>query len=157
MLKIAGFEDIEDIKRMSNRFYSASPYGGLEIDQEKVEAVITDFLDSDKTEKVIILSCSDRPRGMIAGIAQEFLFNRKRIALEAIWWMDPEYRNGREAIKLVEAYEYWAKNVAKTDLIQLSLLTTEQAPQIEKFYSRRGYRLSEKSFYKELGINDASN
>lgn len=150
MIRIATEDDVEHIKRMSYRFYEASPYAGFEIDEDKVYEMIVGVLQAPKNEKIVLLSCQPEPVGMVVGLSNEFLFNRKTIAVELMWWMDPEYRKGKDSIKLVEAYEYWAKNIAKADLLQLSLLTTEQAPQIEKFYSRRGYRLSEKSFFKEL-------
>ena len=148
-LRLATEEDIPAIKRMSYLFYDHSPYSSFEIDDEKVTALTTDIL-KDKTKNIVILSCQPDPVGMIVGLSNEFMFNRKKIAMELLWWMDPEYRKSRDAIKLVEAYEYWATNVAKADIVQLSLLTTEQAPQIEKFYSRRGYKLSEKSFFKKV-------
>jgi GNAT superfamily N-acetyltransferase len=149
MLKIATWDDYVHIKTMCLNFAQASPYADVEIDKEKMEELISDILEGDGTKSIIILGVvDDKPVAMMA--ASEMLLNRQFIAQEVIFWVEPEHRGSRLALKLMEAYEFWAKKVG-CSFTQMSLVETEQAQKIARLYERKGYAPIERGFLKRVG------
>ena len=133
---------------MALSFYEASPYSHVPIIHGVVDGTIDKLLLGEHTDSTVILSLSDgRPVGMIAGTVQPFLFNNDRVATEIVWWMDEDFRKGRKSFQLLNAFEYWAKNVAKCDTILMSTLNSLQSDRIGKLYEKRGYKPAENNYY----------
>jgi GNAT superfamily N-acetyltransferase len=88
--------------------------------------------------------------GIALGVSSEVPFSSDKIAVEQAWFVEPEFRNKLISIRLVEAFEYWAKEIAQCDVILMSSLNNEEQGKVEKFYSKKGYTLSEKGFLKGL-------
>lgn len=135
---------------MAHRFAEHSPYAHLGVDEEKTYETVNAFLSAPKEERIIILAIvDDKPVGMLAGMISELLINRMKIASEVMWWMDPEYRGSRVSLELLDAYEFWATKCG-ANVIQLSTVETEQAERIGKLYNRRGYKLTERGYIKDI-------
>lgn len=143
-LKIGGIEDLDTIVEMCERFHENSVYADTDFSYSKVRDTIRTILLGDKTKGICILS----ENGMIIGVVSELLFGTDTISSELAWWVSPEARGTRQALKLIEAYEYWAKNIAKVSYCQMALLGEE--PRLQKLYNRRGYKITEQAFMKEL-------
>jgi len=151
MLKIATWDDYVHIKAMCLNFAQASPYADVEVDKEKMEELISDILEGDGTESIIILGLvDDKPVAMMAAAASEMLLNRQFIAQEIIFWVEPEYRGSKLALELMKAYEFWAVKVG-CSFTQMSLVETEQAQKIARLYERKGYAPIERGFLKRVG------
>lgn len=151
-LRIANLNDLPTILRMAEEFYGQSPYSAEPFDKEKVLAVIQDMLTGPQESKVVILVLDDvleEPVGLIAGFAQEALFNRHKIGVELMWWIDYGHRRVGRAFQLLGAFEYWAKKVG-CDYVQLSMLHDEELQRMTKLYERRGYQPVERSYLKRV-------
>lgn len=149
MLRVATEADAPIIQQMVIDFWNVIP-SDIKINPKKLKDVVHGFFE-DPTEKIFILSCDDNqsPRGLIGGVAQEFLLNRDKVATEIVWWMDPEYR-GKDSLKLIDAFEHWAKHIAGCSIVQMSLVGSLQRERISKMYARRGYKLAEQSYIKVI-------
>jgi hypothetical protein len=147
-LRIATIDDFDQVKRMALNFYRASPYSNIKIDDGTVDDTIRTLILNSGAERTVILSLhNDNPVGIIAGTVQPFLFNKDRVASELMWWMDEEHRKGRKSLQLLNAFEYWAKSVAKCDMILLSTIDSLQSDRIGRVYEKRGYRPAENNYY----------
>lgn len=140
-MKIATHEDFEAIFKMAMNFLNASPYKDLG-DEDSIATIIGDILNSSPTERIIIFS----DVGFIVGAVTPFLFGPHKLATEVAWWVEPDYRGNGEGLKLLEAFEYWAKNVAEVKLISMSSLDKT----VEKYYKKNGYKLYERAYMKVL-------
>lgn len=102
---------------------------------------------SDKANKVVILLCYDnKPVGLLAAATTpNLLCPDMRVASEAIFYVTPEHR-GRYSFKLVEAFEHWAK-IIKANIILMANFGNET---LDRLYHKKGYKLVEHSFIKEL-------
>lgn len=150
MLKLATWDDYVHIKSMCLNFSSASPYPEVPVDPDKIERVITSLLEGDQTKGIIILAMEDdKPVGLIAASAIEMLFNTELIAQEVMYWVEPEYRRGRHALELLNAFEFWAKKVGCA-YTMMSLVETEQADKVAKLYERRGYKARERGYLRSI-------
>jgi|SwirhisoilCB1_FD_contig_61_1230484_length_13407_multi_3_in_0_out_0_8 hypothetical protein len=141
-MKIATTEDIPEITNMAMDFLEVSGYADLG-NEKTITKLITDVVTSSQTEKIILLKPDI---GFIAGIATPFLFGDCLLATEIAWWVNPDSRGSGEGLKLLGAFEYWAKHVAECKLISMSSLDKE----IEKYYKKNGYKLYERAYMKVL-------
>ena len=77
--------------------------------------------------------------------AFEHPFGAGRIAKETVWYVAREAR-GRGAIKMLDAYEGWARSVGCVSVGMASLATND----VSSLYERRGYSAVETHFMKPL-------
>lgn len=148
MLRIATKDDFEDILRMARAFHEASPYKKTQFSERQCEAIFKKFLQKDQTELVIILACDPEPFGMIIGVRGSLPFSEDVACTELAWWVDVEKRGHKDSLRLVRAYEDWAKRVG-ADLTQLAML--DDLTDLTPFYNRMGFQRSEQSFIKYKG------
>lgn len=150
MIRLATEADLPDIIRMVRSLKDHSPsLASLDYEPEKVAAVVG-TVSANPLIGICLISAQPNPVGMIIGSVSEMIFSFQKVAAELAWWMDEDYRKSRDAVQLIGAFEYWAENVAQVNLIQMSSTLTHQTPQIEKFYKRRGYHLSENAYLRKL-------
>lgn len=71
------------------------------------------------------------------------------VASEILWWVAPKARKTRLSILFVHAFETWAKKLGVSKVI-LGSMENEHAESIHKFYTKRGYTLTERTYFKEL-------
>ena len=135
---------------MTLKFLDESPYKGLPADEGKLADVVLGFLQ-DPTEKIVILAFKDdEPVGMISGMISEHLFSREKTAFELTWWVHPEHRGVKTSIELFDAFEYWARRM-NCKYVQFGAAQgTPYSDKVQKLYNRRGYRMTESNFLKEL-------
>lgn len=132
--------------RMATDFFNASHYKQYGIDTDEVNDLITTFI-ADRAEKTCyILMVDEEPVGLLAALAAKNQFNKFKITAELIWWIDPGYRNFRHSTLMLDAYEYWAKEVQKAQICQLACLDEK----LHKLYTRRGFTRGEFAYMKEI-------
>lgn len=151
-LKVGGWDDYDHIIDLIGCFFEDSPYKDLTpFDLSKVMEHVDHYLNAPKTEKIILLSVKNEvPTGILIGVVVEVPFSSTKIATEQAWYVRPEFRNTKTSIELINAFEYWANEVAKTDVISLSSLGNEEQDRVGLYYLRKGYTLSEKCFLKGI-------
>lgn len=100
-------------------------------------------------DHIVLLSYRDsKPTGFIIGWVVQHPFNPDiRVGIHASWFVLPEYRHGRDAARLLDAFVEEAKYMG-CDRVTLSL-----APQTlikEKTLSRWGFESTDRNYMKEL-------
>lgn len=139
-MRIATPDDISTVKDMAMKFLAVSGYAEFG-DEQTVENLITDLVSSPVTDKIILINPEV---GFIAGVATPFLLGRCILVSEIAWWVEEDKRGTGEGLKLLEAFEYWAKNVAEAKLISMTSLDKT----VEKYYKKNGYKLYERAYMK---------
>jgi GNAT superfamily N-acetyltransferase len=111
----------------------------------------TFFLDATSREDfgTFVLCNEDEVVGMFVSFATPSFFSDVTQAVELVWYVDPEHRGSREALKLLDLYEEWAKEQGAVcvNLMNIDMLN---GPKVAKLYNRKGYTLTENTFVKEL-------
>lgn len=138
-IRIATLDDLEQIVSMSMKFVQDTPYSEY-ANQETIRDLAMNLV-SDNNKSIILLS----DHGMIAGLVTPNLFGSGHFATELAWWIDPEYRGSREGSQLLEAFEYWSKLVG-CKAINMTCLDD----QVGQYYEKKGYRLRERAYIKEI-------
>ena len=71
-------------------------------------------------------------------------------AQEQFWFVDKAYRGGSGAIRLVDAFEDWARSKDAVEVRVARMMTGADQPGIERFYDKRGYGMLEIHYRKPL-------
>lgn len=87
--------------------------------------------------------------GFIAGLYTSHFLNPNITTLtEILYWVCPQYRGSRSALMLLNAFNEWGADHA--DLIAMTI--EDKSPMREESLFKRGYRLKEKAFIREIGV-----
>ena len=138
-MRIAELEDIDTVLQMAMKFVAATGYKDY-ANEETIKDLIKHYIESPRDEYIIVLD----DFGFIAGRCTGFPFGPGKIASETAWWIDPDSRGQNRGQKLMQAFEYWAKNVAQADMISMTSLDKD----VEKIYRKSGYKLYERAYMK---------
>lgn len=92
-----------------------------------------------------VLVAGKPAQGVLMAAAYEHPFGAGRIAKETVWYVTTTAR-GRGAIKMLDAYEAWARSVGCVSVGMASLITND----VSSLYERRGYSAVETHFMKPL-------
>jgi hypothetical protein len=94
---------------------------------------------------VLVYEHEGRVSGLLMTVWFEHPFGAGRYAKETVWFIGSHAR-GRAAIKMLAAYETWAKEQGCTAIGMASLETND----VSKLYLRHGYQPVETHFLKSL-------
>ena len=140
-MRIAELEDLQTVLDMSMKFMDSIGYKDFS-DEASISELIVRVLSAPHDEQIIILD----DFGFIAGQKTKFPFGPDYLASEIAWWIDPESRGENRGLKLMNAFEYWAKNIANCRFISMTSLDKN----VEKVYKKNGYKLYERAYMKVL-------
>lgn len=124
------------------KFMEKTGYAGYS-DAETISILINTILTGKQDEMIILLKPGV---GFLAGMRSPFLFGPHYMASEIAWWINEDKRGNKDGADLIEGFEYWAKNVAGCSLVSLTGLDDN----IGKYYEKKGYKLYERAYMKEL-------
>jgi GNAT superfamily N-acetyltransferase len=91
---------------------------------------------------------NDKIIGFISGIFSEYFFSNRKQVSDLGFFVLPEFRGSRAALKLVKSLETWAKEKGADDL-HLGQTTAVEMDKTKQFYERLGY--------KTVGFNTVKN
>lgn len=139
MLRVANISDLGLVLKMAKKFIDTTDF------KDKVREKVLDELviDTLRNPGAVVLIHSDK--GMIAGQVVPFQFTAEPTAVELCWWVEPEHRNSKIGLELLQAFEYWAKKKKCKTITMVSL--TED---LDKFYKKQGYTLIEHVYMKDV-------
>ena len=94
-----------------------------------------------KNQNVIIILAIDNDKiiGFIAAISHEYFFSDRKRVSDLGFYVLPEYRGSRAALKLVKSLETWATKMGVNDL-HLGQTTAVDIDKTRQFYERLGYK-----------------
>lgn len=134
-MRTATLDDIELVTNLGLKLLHKTPYHNMTADLGAARAWVTRVIQTG----VVILAGE---HSLIGGVTLQLPFASETVAAELAWG---SLKNGLQAAKiekqLLEAFEYWARNVARVDVIQIGSFHGE------KFFLRRGYEKCE-TMYK---------
>ena len=115
--------------------------------------------DKDKTEE-LLKTVIDTPQcvayvweedgeivGGLLGVLQPLFMSHTLVAAELAWFVDESVRGKRGALKLVKAFEGWAK---ENDADYITMADIEGIANLGPLYERLGYKKTETSYSKGI-------
>ncbi|UXT99925.1 GNAT family N-acetyltransferase [Agrobacterium tumefaciens] len=92
-----------------------------------------------------VLVAGTPAQGLLMAAAYEHPFGAGRIAKETVWFVSP-WARGRGSMRMLDAYESWARSLGCVSVGMASLATND----VSSLYERRGYSAVETHFMKSL-------
>lgn len=146
-IRVADLTDTTDIivlgKEFYKEFYSDVLNWNSKLAAQNLEAAIEEdpFL-------VLVIEKENEIVGMLVAMVSQCFFSYDVQASELAWYIEKNHRKTRQAIKLLDLYEDWAKGRGAKLANMMNIEGTPKA--IVNLYERRGYKLKENTFIKEL-------
>lgn len=104
-----------------------------------------DLLFRQHLERGLVLVAGDLAQGVLMAMTFEHPFGAGKWAKETLFYIAPQAR-GRAAIKMLDAYEAWAREQGCATIGMASLASND----VSRIYERRGYAPAETHFVKAL-------
>jgi GNAT superfamily N-acetyltransferase len=142
-------EDLPRLMVLAKEFYEASPYNGKTLlDPNKLRRTIQVLINCESEVGTIFVAEDETGvHGMLACMGVETFFSSDQVATEVMWWITPSHRGSGMAQRLMEAYESWAKYHGYP-VVQMVLLEALKGSSVDKYYTKKGYELTEKAYIK---------
>ncbi len=145
IIRKAKHEDIFDLLVLARGFSREAP-AMHKWDKDKTEAMLKMCIENDMTT-ILVMEHGDEVVGGIVGVIQPLFMSHTVVASELAWFVDPDHR-GRGALKLVKAFEGWAKD-GGADYVTMADI--RGIADLSKLYERLGYELTEAAYSKKVG------
>ncbi len=108
-IREARFGDIPFVMKMLEAFHTESSYGLMKFSATKAKHSLERLLVSDHAVCLVSVNSDDIPVGLIAGTILSPMFTDHLVASELSWFVAKEYRSSTRGIRLLEAFQEWAK------------------------------------------------
>ncbi len=145
MIRPATESDIDTLVHLAEVMHYESDYKVLPFNGEKVAKMMRALLDGYGV--VFVAEKAGSVVGAIAGGVDDFWFADASHAYELGLFVLPDHRGGSAAIRLLAAFEHWAKGRGAT-WIDLGITTGVHAEKTAGLYKKLGYAESGKLFRK---------
>lgn len=134
-MRAAGFPDLLPILEILRTMHEESRLARFPRDEGKVSQFVIDLL---MNPDGIVLVTGEPICGVFLGVAQELWFSRAKTAFEVIFYVLPEHRGGRHAVKLINGYKARARELGAQE-IKISEEAGINPDLVERFYSKMGF------------------
>lgn len=135
MCREATYKDLPTIIKFLRAFHKASCYSNEPFDPVYTAETVECLMDDPRA--VIFI----HDTGIIGGGLDDCWFNGEPYAAELFWYAESK------GIELLKAFENWAKDQGAKSVTMVHLSSEDR---VSKIYKRRGYKVLEHAFSKEL-------
>lgn len=141
-------DDILDIAYIGKKFVKESQNTHLGWSQDKVIQTLQEVIHRDDFLN-LVLEKDEEIVGFFTAFATPSFFSDKLQAVELAWYVLPDHRKSRQSLKMLDEYEKWAKErgITQINMINLDVLNRDK---VAKTYEKKGYKMTENTFSKEL-------
>lgn len=143
-------DDLPALMRMAEQFHAASPCASYVPFCPASMADTFHRLAVGDSSCLLVGQNGGKVQGMIAGVASPHYVNAAHTTThELFWWVDPAARHTRIGLRLLQAFEDWAKQAGSATLFMASTATLEP-DKLARFYRRKGYGAVDVNYAKNL-------
>lgn len=141
MIRPATTVDIPRMVALGRVMHGESPvFCRLAFDADKSAATIANVIASESGFAYVSEHDGVVIGGMLAMVTQHW-FSPDLVACDLALFIDPEYRGGMSAVRLVSAYADWAKGTGAA-LVQMGVMTGVSVDKTEALMHRLGWHRS---------------
>lgn len=114
----------------------------------KVNSLVSQLIEIDHGFVKIVVH-EDEVVGALVAVLTDIPINDLIFAQELMFWIEPEHRKGKTALKLVDEYVEWATNKG-CNFIRLSELDKVLDGRAGLLFKRKGFKPIETAYIKEV-------
>lgn len=142
-------EDVLDIVLAVKQFCKEIPHPAWhKFNTNKVNSLVSQLIEIDHGF-VKIVTYEDEVVGALVAVLSDIPINDLIFAQELMFWIEPEHRKGKTALKLVDEYTEWATK-AGCNFIRLSELDNVLGGKAGLLFKRKGFEPLETAYVKEV-------
>jgi GNAT superfamily N-acetyltransferase len=140
MIRFATTDDIPQLIEGGKRMHAVTRFKHLDYNVEKVSRSFRDLIEKGAGKYLFIVAEDTDKRivGALVGVMEQHLFSDEWVASIMHYDVLPEKRMGGYGLRLIKAFEQWAKN-RKVSEIAFGINSGEN-PVLERFAERLGYK-----------------
>lgn len=144
-IRTATPDDVFDILILAKEFSKEAPQSH-KWNKEKTEQFILSALQNTNMT-IFVIDVDGEIEGALVGLLSELYMSYTVQATELAWFVSKDYRGKPASLKLIKAFEKWAK---ESGAKQIGMGDIEGISSLEKLYNRLGYERAETVYLKEL-------
>lgn len=137
LVRPATSADVDAIVALGERMHEESAYAFLPYEREKVRGVIQRFIDQPETEFGRVAESGGRVVAMFGGYLTRYFFCHETLACDMVLFVDPEFRGGTAAARLIRAFRDWARERGARE-VALGTSTNVHPEATGRFYEKMG-------------------
>tara|TARA_R110000744_G_scaffold183704_1_gene303086 strand:- start:85 stop:543 length:459 start_codon:yes stop_codon:yes gene_type:complete len=144
-IRVATPDDVFDILILAKEFSKEAP-SSHKWNKEKTEQFILSALQNTNMT-IFVIDVGGEIEGALVGLLSELYMSHTVQATELAWFVSKDYRGKPASIRLMKAFEKWAK---ESGADQVGMGDIEGISSLENLYNRLGYERAETVYLKEL-------
>lgn len=149
-IRPATHDDLDAMVAMGERFFAFSRFADFAVfDRDVARASIANLTALDGGIALVAVVGGEIVGGIIGVLAPLWFAPSQLSATEFAWWVSEEHRGGTTGIKLLRAFEQWAKDKGAA-MVSMSDLVIEGATPAGRLFEKLGYTVVERSHVKKV-------
>ena len=144
-IRTATPDDVFDILILGTEFSKEAP-SSHKWNKDKTEQFLVSSLSNTNME-IFVIDVGGEIEGALVGLLSELYMSHTVQATELAWFVSKDYRGKPASIRLMKAFEKWAKESGAN---QVGMGDIEGISSLENLYNRLGYERAETVYLKEL-------
>ena len=144
-IRTATPDDVFDILILAKEFSKEAP-SSHKWNKDKTEQFLVSALQNTNMT-IFVIDVGGEIEGALVGLLSELYMSHTVQATELAWFVSKDYRGKPASIRLMKAFEKWAKESGAN---QVGMGDIEGISSLENLYNRLGYERAETVYLKEL-------
>lgn len=130
--------DVQTVLELAKDMHKESWFAAYDFDEAKAASIWERKQLFPNDWCLLLAEDNDQIIGVFVGFIVEHFFGRDRLSSDLILYVDPAHRGGTAAMRLVKAYEEWARNAGVKE-IQLGIATNVHVDRTARLFEKLGF------------------
>ena len=136
--------DVAQCIAFGKEMHEESYFKDMDFSEEKLQQLWHLIISKPDAFCAFVAEKEDRIIGLFIGVCQEHWFGNDKVSCDLALFVTKEERGGTAAVRLVKAYEQWARDVGAAE-IHIGTSTNVNSERITKLFEKMGF--GNKAFY----------
>lgn len=151
MIRLATHDDIPALIECGRRFHAEASIlenVGVQFDPDALRDTLVHVIGRPTEALVMVAEHDGQIVGGLGAIKFPMFFSSARAAMELFWYIAPERRGSRDAVRMLRVTEQWARTVG-CKMLTMIAIAIDGSP-AANLYKREGFTPLETHFVKGL-------
>ncbi|TAM46399.1 MAG: N-acetyltransferase [Gammaproteobacteria bacterium] len=142
-IRFARLEDIPPLVELGHTYLAEGRLKTLGYDPDKLATNLKGLIEDKSGTRCFFVADdkNQKPYAALLGHIDSYFFSDAPIAQLIFFWVHPDHRGGRAAIKLMTAFKKWAEN-RKVQEISISVTSAIRIDKADTFFKKLGFQLT---------------
>jgi hypothetical protein len=110
-------ERLQDILKIGFEMHKETDFQVVPLDiEQSANSILNMVINNPRGFGVVAYTDDNVPIGILCGGISNYVFSKGSVANDYAWYVLPEYRGSRAAIKMLKMFRSWAKDNGATEL-----------------------------------------